>query len=99
MRIVCDLMATEDEKKVLGMLLSIFPDADFSIYSDRIEGESSLERFWQLVDMEGIRPAIQKEMENGHADISKMAAIAGKISLDDSFPLGKVRVFAENGEG
>ena len=97
MRIECDLRPTEDPKKLLRMLSEFFPGAKLKVEGDRITGEADEKLFWQKVREQGTEPALRKELEEkGFLELSKMALLAGKASLDARFPFGSVRVYPES---
>jgi len=93
-KIVADLMESEDPKKLLRALKKLFPDANFTVGPSFIEGESDLEEFWTLVDKAKIGPTIEELIDaNGFVDLNKIAALAGKVAIDQGSPIGKIRVF------
>ncbi len=94
MKVECDLRHTEDPEKVLRMLRDFFPGAEFKVEGDKITGEADEQEFWRRVEEQGIRPALEKELEeNGFLELSKLAMLSGKASVDAGFPLGCVRVY------
>ena len=90
-----DFFETEDQEKLVSTVRSIFPDAELKKAKGKLIGKASVENFWKLVDQEGIRNTIQQHLEEqGFVDLSKMAAVAGKISVDQGFPLGKIWAYS-----
>jgi len=96
-RIECVLLRTEDAGKLRHLLKEVFPDADFKEEKDRLVGDSTLERMWEIIDKEGIRLVMEDaaQEESGRLYLSKMAAFAGKVSLDESSPIGDITVHLE----
>ena len=93
-KIKADLMPTEDPKRLMRSIKKIFPDAELKVEKNKITGESDLEHFNELLANQRIRNTIRDELEKNknQLDLSKLACEAGKISLDEGFPLGKVRL-------
>lgn len=93
-KIESDLMPTEDPKRLMRSIKKIFPDADLRVEKNKIIGESDLEHFNELLANQRIRNTIHDELEKNknQLDLSKLACEVGKISLDEDFPLGKVRL-------
>jgi predicted RNA binding protein with dsRBD fold (UPF0201 family) len=92
-RVEADLFPTEDAEKLKEALLKIFPDADFKISKDRITAEVDLEKFKELCKEKSLSTLRELE-EKGEVNLNKLAASAGKIALDEEFPLGTIRVIA-----
>lgn len=93
-KIEADLMPTEDPKRLLRSIKKIFPDAELKVEKDKIIGESNLEHFNELLAKQKIRKTIADELKKNknRLDLSKLACEAGKVSLNENFPLGKVRL-------
>ncbi len=93
MKLEIDIKPTEDIAKLTEAVHKIFPDAHLTHAGGKLTGETDGKEFEQLVNEEQIAAAISKEGEIGYVDLSKMAAMAGRVALDESFPLGKIRLF------
>ena len=93
-----DLLPTEDRKKVLLALSNLFPDSKFKEDGHRLIGEAGLSRFKELLEKEEIRAAIEAALDDNLAgetsflDLNKTAALAGRVAIDESSPLGKIRL-------
>lgn len=93
-----DLLPTEDKKKVLLALNNLFPDSKFKEDGDRLIGEVGLSRFKELLEKEKIRTAIEAILDENLAgekaflDLNKIAALAGRVAMDESSPIGKIRL-------
>jgi hypothetical protein len=95
--IEADLKPTESSKNLKEAILRIFPDAKLETTASQIKGEASLDRFMELVKKQHVRAVITEELKkSNHVDLHKMAAVAGIVSLDEEFPLGKIRIHPEN---
>lgn len=96
--IIADLMPTEDPIKLSKTIKKIFPDAELEIRKNRITGNTNLKNFFELVRKQKIRTTIHEVIEKNKKgkesflDLNKMACEVGKISLDEGFPLGKIRL-------
>ena len=94
MRIECDVKYTEDPEKLLKMLQDFFPGARLEVRDGRIVGEADEKAFWEKIREQQVLPALKKELEEkGVLELSKLAMLAGKASVDAGFPLGSVRVY------
>lgn len=97
--IEADLKPTEDAKHVQEAIKNIFPDAKLEIHKSEIKGHASLSKFKELVKKQELVALIKAELEDkNYFDLHKMAAVAGKVGLDQGFPLGKIRVHIESKE-
>ncbi|GEM_PF-3541070 len=95
--IEADLKPTENAKHVEQAIKKIFPDAKLEVLSSEIKGHASLNKFAELVKKQELQGIIKRELEDkSYLDLHKIAAVAGKIGLDEEFPLGKIRVHIEN---
>ena len=96
--IEADLLPTEDRKKVLLALSNLFPDSKFKEDGYRLIGEAGLSRFKELLEKEEIRTAIEAALDDNLAgetsflDLNKTAALVGRVAIDESSPLGKIRL-------
>jgi predicted RNA binding protein with dsRBD fold (UPF0201 family) len=96
--IEADLLPTEDRKKVLLALSNLFPDSKFKEDGYRLIGEVGLSRFKELLEKEEIRAAIEAALDDNLAedrsflDLNKTAALVGRVAIDESSPLGKIRL-------
>jgi len=96
--IEADLLPTEDRKKVLLALSNLFPDSRFKEDGYRLIGEVDLSRFKELLEKEKIRTTIEAVLDDNLAgetsflDLNKTAALAGRVAIDESSPLGKIRL-------
>jgi len=94
-----DLKNTEDESKVLSALNKIFPASNFEGKGDKIVGEVSLSSFKDLVEKEKIRAAIEALLdenlsgEKSYIDLNKLAALVGRVGIDEGSPIGKIRLY------
>ena len=93
-----DLLPTEDRKKVLLALSNLFPDSKFKEEGDRLTGEVDLSRFKELLEKEEIRASIEAVLDDNltgevsFLGLNKTAALAGRVAIDESSPLGKIRL-------
>ena len=94
-RIECDLKPTEDASKLLKSLKLLFPETNFKVSKDVIVGESDLAFFRELSAKQESSLVIEELETNGSVCIDKLAMSAGIVSLDDDFPLGRVRIVRE----
>lgn len=96
--IEADLLPTEDKKKVLLAVSNIFPDSKLKEEDDRLTGEVSLSRFKELLEKEEIRTTVETILdenasgEKSFLDLNKTAALAGRLAIDESSPVGKIRL-------
>lgn len=99
-KLAVDLKPTEDVEKVKRAVLRLFPDAKLKASAKKISGSASLENFFKLAKQQHIRSSLfsaareNLKGENGSIALSKMAACAGMLGLDEDFPLGKICVSA-----
>ena len=93
MKFEMDFLPTEDESKLIEIVLHLFPDSDYKIKKDKIVGETDGETFWGLVEDQEIKDTIDTEFENGYVDLSKSAAMQVKISIDIGSEIGKIRLY------
>ena len=98
-RLEVDLRQTEDPELVKKVIRNIFPKARLEVQEGKIVGEIDTGFFFELLKQQQIRGAIASVLDenasNGESfiDLSKMAAIAGKLGIDEGFALGKIRLF------
>ncbi len=92
-----DLKATEDPEKLLMAIKKIFPNSELEIGKDEILGNVKDDDFWELADKQKIRKTLETAIEEnkGYVDLSKLAAAAGKLGIDEENPLGKIRLSLE----
>lgn len=97
-RILADLRPTEDAAKVKACVLHIFPEARLMEEDGKITGETDLGFFKGILEKQRIRSTIADVMEQNRSggttfvDLSKLAAEAGRVGIDEDFPLGKIRL-------
>lgn len=96
--IIADLKPTEDPTKLSNIIKNVFPDAKLEVQRDKITGKTDLRNFFELLRKQKIRVAINEIIEENKKgkksflDLNKMACGVGKVSLDEGFPLGKIRL-------
>jgi predicted RNA binding protein with dsRBD fold (UPF0201 family) len=93
-----DVRPTEDALKVEAAVRKLFPDANLVVEAGRMTGTTGLAMFKKIITEERIRTTIATAFEQNasagrsHIDLAKMAAVAGKVALDEDFPLGRIRL-------
>jgi predicted RNA binding protein with dsRBD fold (UPF0201 family) len=93
MKIEADLKPTENPKKIIEAIKNIFPDSNPKVKKNKIIGDTDGKKFEELIAKQNIKATIYKEMQKGYIDINKLAALAGIVSIDEDFPLGKIRLY------
>jgi len=95
----CPVNPSEDEGKVRGAVLSIFPDAELSLEDGMLSGAASLDRFHRLIRNQRILDATRSVLirnMRGNAtwmNLNKQVATVGKVSFADRNPvLGAIEV-------
>jgi predicted RNA binding protein with dsRBD fold (UPF0201 family) len=97
-KIEADLKPTEDPEKVIGAVMRIFPNARLREEHGRIVGDTNLDFFRELLEKQKIRFSFAEILEKNQygkttfIDLNKLAAEAGRIGVDEDFPLGKIRL-------
>jgi predicted RNA binding protein with dsRBD fold (UPF0201 family) len=98
-RVVVDILPTEDEKIVLAALRNLFPDCIVAKEHGTCVGRADLARFKELLEKEQIIGTIEGILDENvsdgesHIDINKMAALAGRVGVDEGSPIGKIRLY------
>lgn len=92
MKLEVDFKPTENKEKLVLAVKNLFPDADLKVDDGKLVGNTDARMFDELAGKEKIRATIAEESKKGYVDLSKMAALAGRAGLDESFPLGKIRL-------
>jgi len=95
----CPVNPSEDEEKVRGAVLSIFPDADLSLEDGMLSGAATLDRFHRMIRNQRILDATRSVLirnMRGNAtwmNLNKQVATVGKVSFADRNPvLGAIEV-------
>jgi len=97
-QITTDFMATESEEKLMSALKNIFPDISAEKKDSALEGHANLSRFKELAEKEQILAAVESILDDNvdgdssHIDLNKIAALAGRIGIDEGSPIGKIRL-------
>jgi hypothetical protein len=97
---------SEDPDKVLEAVENIFPEIDFDLKEDFVEGSSSdlssLERFKNLLGIQAIRDSARRVIRNGRGEgkikfyLNKQVATVSKINFSEGeTPLGPIEVTIE----
>lgn len=93
-----DLNPTEDAELVKKAVLNIFPGAKLEAKDGKISGKTELSAFKEQLAKEKIRSTVCELLDRNctggesFVDLHKMAAVAGKVAIDEDFPLGKIRL-------
>jgi hypothetical protein len=93
-----DVNPTEDPEKVKAAVLSIFPGAELQTKGQKLAGNAVLSVFKEQLEKEKIRVTICTILDSNfsegksYVDLHKLAAVAGRVSVDEEFPLGKIRL-------
>lgn len=98
------LFSTEDEKKVLRCISRVFPDVQWKVSEDKIEGETDdLGRFKEILrDMkirDTARSYLSRNIDGNTCEfkLSKQATCSRKVSFsEEDQPLGRVYVKIES---
>ena len=97
-QVTADFMATESEEKLASALKNIFPDISVEKKTCALEGRADLSRFKELAEKEQILAAVESILDDNveggssHIDLNKIAALAGRIGMDEGSPIGKIRL-------
>jgi hypothetical protein len=95
----CPVNPSEDEEKVRGAVLSIFPDADLSLEDGMLSGAATLDRFHRIIRnqriLDATRSVLIRNMRGNTTwmNLNKQVATLGKVSFADRNPvLGAIEV-------
>jgi len=87
--ISCRVYPSEDQEKVKGAILNIFPDASLERTDDGFEGEASTKKFYELIRKQKILDSTRSTMFKGNRGnrivlhLNKQVAVVGKISFTE----------------
>jgi len=90
MKFELEIKPTEDLEKLKLALKNLFPDAKLKITKKKITGKTDGAQFWDLVDAELIRSAVEKDFQKGYIEISKAKALEGKVNIDIGSSIGQI---------
>lgn len=95
------LNPTESAEKLGEAIKRVFPDAELSVEGNEIRGSASLAEFARLAEHQKIRHTVEGILLGNFSSgktcigLSRLAASAGKISIDEGFPLGPITLEME----
>jgi len=87
--ISCRVYPSEDQEKVKGAILNIFPDASLERTDDGFKGEASTKKFYELIRKQKILDSTRSTMFKGNRGnrivlhLNKQVAVVGKISFTE----------------